>query len=862
MHTARPLDFDTLESDHIMQNRAPQPATQSALTSHRVDAPAPSSSIERTQTAPTPLTGLSEAEVAQRTAQGLVNVARAKAGRSYAQIVKDNLLTFFNLVLFGLGGILLALGSPRDAFFTAAIALLNAVVGTVQEVRAKRKLDKIALLTRPKATVLRAGREQQIDPAAVVQDDMLVVGPGDQAIVDGPVVQGAADFDEALLTGEADPAPKRAGDRILSGSYALTGKVIYRAQRIGDASFANQLVQRARQFTREQTPLQKEVNLVVRVLLLVVAFFGSLIAINQLINRDMDLLASVQAASVTFGLAPSSLFLMIVVTYALGAVRIADKGALVQRANAVESLSHVDVLCLDKTGTLTANQIQLDAVQPLGALDEAALRRALGRYARSVSAANRTSEAIAQAAPGESQPFVEEIPFSSARKWSALAFDGPDLPDLPGVYVLGAPEMLRPHLAAAALDWQVTTGALAAQGQRVLLFAWRPELVPLHVNGQPCLPDALQPLALLSFSDELRPDARSTLDGFRQAGVEIKIISGDNPTTVLALARQAGMGAHGEAVEIISGPDLDAMDDEAFNRAAARYTIFGRITPEQKQRLVQTLRDQGRYVAMTGDGVNDVLALKQAKLSIAMESGAPATRSVADIVLLGDSFAALPEALLEGQRIMNSMGDVLRLYLTRSFALAFLIATISMLAIGFPYTPAQNSVISIFVLTLPAFGLALWAKAGTVPPGGTVRQLVNFVLPAAVVTGTFLFLVYLIFIEMTGDWHYTQLALTYATIATGLLLVVFVQPPSAFWVGGDALSGDWRPALLAIGLFAVLLISPYVPLLNSFFGLQPLRSGVDQAIIAGVVLVWVISLRLVWRYRLVDRYLDVDLSRL
>jgi len=810
-------------------------------------------------TPPTSLTGLSEAEVAQRTAQGLVNVAKAKAGRSYAQIAKDNLFTFFNLVLFSLGAILLALGSPRDAFFTAAIALLNAVVGTVQEVRAKRKLDKIALLTRPKATVIRAGREQQIDPAAVVQDDLLVVGPGDQALVDGPVVQGTADFDEALLTGEADPASKRAGDLILSGSYVLTGKLVYQAQKIGDASFANQLVQRARQFTREQTPLQSEVNLVVRVLLLVVAFFGVLITINQIINRDQDLLQSVQAASVVFGLAPASLFLMIVVTYALGAVRIADKGALVQRANAVESLSHVNVLCLDKTGTLTANKIQLDGVQPLGALDEETVRRALGRFARSSTAGNRTSDAVAEAMPGEGQPFVEEVLFSSARKWSALAFDGADLP---GIYVLGAPEMLQASLGNSAVDWRAPAGELAAQGQRVLLFACRPELAPLHVDGQPCRPAGLQPLALLSFSDELRPDARSTLDGFREAGVQIKIISGDNPSTVLALARQAGMGEQGEAVEIISGPELEALDDEAFARAAARYTIFGRITPEQKQRLVQALRDQGRYVAMTGDGVNDVLALKQAKLSIAMESGAQATRSVADIVLLGDSFAALPEALLEGQRIMNSMGDVLRLYLTRSFALAFLIATISMLAIGFPYTPAQNSVISIFVLTVPALGFALWAKPGPVPPGGIVRQLVNFVLPAATITGIFLFLVYLIFIETTGDWPYTQLALTYATIATGLLLVVFVQPPSEFWVGGDVLAGDWRPTLLAIGLFAVLLISPYVPLLNSFFGLQPLRSPADAGIIVGIVLFWMGALRLTWRRRLVDRYLDVDLSRL
>jgi len=620
------------------------------------------------------LCGLSEQEAAERRARGLGNDAKLKTGRTYGQIVRENLLTFFNLVLFGLGGVLLLLGSPRDAFFTAAIGFVNALIATAQEVRAKIKLDRIAVLARPRAVVIRDGQEKEVDPSAVVVGDLLVAGPGDQIIVDGPLVGGrGADLDESLLTGESDPVPKKPGDLVYSGTFVLSGRVVYEAQKVGKESFANKLAQSARTFTRELTPLQREVNLAVRVLLLLVLFFGVLIIDNYIINQNLSILESVQAASVVFGLAPSSLFLMIVVTYALGAVRIVDKGALVQKSNAVESLCHVDVLCLDKTGTLTANKIRLNEVVPLSHLDEDGIRQILGAYARSVSVANRTSEAIAAVCDGALRPIHDEVPFSSARKWSALAFDDTDSksePAIHGTYVLGAPEMLEPALAQRGGAWQATAQEWAEKGHRVVMFAFRPELVPLSdPDDQPCLPPALISLGLLGFTDELRPDARSTLDGFRQAGIQVKIISGDNPQTVAALARQAGLGEDDAPLQVVSGFDLAAMDDSQFAQAAGEAAIFGRITPEQKQRLVQVLRDRGRYAAMTGDGVNDVLALKHAKLSIAMQSGTPATRGVADIVLLGDAFSALPEAFLEGQRIMNSMGDVLRLYLTRTQAL-------------------------------------------------------------------------------------------------------------------------------------------------------------------------------------------------
>ncbi|MGD9376031.1 MAG: HAD-IC family P-type ATPase [Anaerolineae bacterium] len=438
----------------------------------------------------TPFRGLSESEAVAHRERGLGNDVRLKTSRTYGDILRENVFTFFNMVLLSLGLLLLLLGSPKDAFFTATIALLNVVVATVQEVRAKIKLDRIALLARPKATVIRDGTERELDPSQVVLNDLLVASPGDQIVVDGQVVSDSrCDVDESLLSGESDAIPKVCGDQVYSGSFVLAGRLVYEATTVGQECLANKLTEGARTFTREYTPLQREVDLMVRLLLIVVAFFGLMLALNYFIYQDVSLVDSVRAASVVFGLAPSSLFLMIVTAYALGAVRIAGKGALVQQANSVESLCHVNVLCLDKTGTLTANQIHLDEIHPLGAMSEAKLRRLLGAFAHSVTAGNKTSEAIAEACPGQLIPVREEVVFSSVHKWSALTFDQPDRP---GIYVLGAPEVLWPHVAGSE-DATFTgdtrlVGTLThkweGRGLRVLLFAHRPEAVSLHDQNE------------------------------------------------------------------------------------------------------------------------------------------------------------------------------------------------------------------------------------------------------------------------------------------------------------------------------------------------------------------------------------------
>jgi cation-transporting ATPase E len=810
--------------------------------------------------------GLSESEAAERRAQGQGNDVPLQTSRSYMQIVRENVFSFINNVLFGLGIALIVLGQVSSALLSVGVVLLNVIVSVVQEIRAKRMLDHIALLTRPKATVLRDGQERPIDPSEIVQGDVLLVRPGDQIVVDGPLIgEGHIDVDESLLTGESDPVAKRPGDPLYSGSFCLTGSGAYLAEKVGTQSVAHQLTEGARTFRRVYTPLQQQIDLVIRVILLLVVFFELLLGINTVV-QGISVVTSVKMSVVVVGLVPIGLFLAIATAYALGAVRISRQGALVQQANAVESLSHVDMLCLDKTGTLTANALIFHALAPLER-SEPELRRMLGDYVASVTAPNSTSAAIAKACPGQARQVREEVAFSSARKWSALALDDPALR---GVYVLGAPEMLQPALRPGA-DLGTQGAEWAEAGLRVLLFACVPELVALHdASGQPTLPDGLIPLGLLSLSDELRPEARETLSSFAGVGVQCKIISGDNPQTVAALARQAGFPAD---LKVVSGLDLDGLDDATFAQVAEETTVFGRITPQQKARLVQALRSRGHYVAMIGDGVNDVLSLKQANLGLAMHSGSQAARGVADMVLLQDSFAVLPAAFGEGQRITNGMDNILKLFLTRVLYMAVLFIATGVIG-GFPFSPNNSSLLIFFTVGAPTIALAAWAHPGAVSPQRLRRSLAHFVIPAAITLALGSLAVYLVhFIPayrelaqgapalarsqpMQGFQLQAQSAVTTFGVLAGLLLILFVEPPSRAWVGGDALNGDWRAVLLVVvlllGYVAVLLIPP----LGTLFDLPPL-SIPDYLLLGGVVIVWALALRWVWRAHLMERFLGL-----
>ncbi|MEO8289307.1 MAG: HAD-IC family P-type ATPase [Chloroflexota bacterium] len=794
--------------------------------------------------------GLSSQQVAERQAKGLVNKAPGGTDRSYAEIIRQNVFTFINIILFAIGVVLVIMGRTDDAIVTVGVVLVNVVVGVVQEARAKQKLDRIALLTRPTATVLRDGQEKTIDPGEIVLDDVLVVQPGDQIVVDGEVVgDGRIDADESLLTGESDLVAKKAGDEVFSGSFAVNGTAMFKATKIGSQSFANQLTAGARSFRQVKTPLQSDVDFVIRILIVLVTLLGFMLA-TAFLRQALPLLESVKASAVIVGLVPQGLFFMITVAYAVGAVRMSGKGALIQQSNAVESLSNIKVLCLDKTGTLTTNSIKFNSVHPL-TVGQAQMEQVLGDYAANTTAPNKTSGAIGTAFKGVPRKVVEEIPFSSARKWSAMAFDDPGLK---GVYVLGAPEMVQPGLKDGADIGADQMEQWASEGLRVLLFAYLPDVVPMHdEKGEAKLPSSLIPMGLLSFSDVLRPEAQATLNGFDKAGIKLKIISGDNPNTVAALAKQAGFQGD---IQVVSGIDLAKMTDVEFAEKANDTTVFGRITPQQKEKLVQCLKDSGNYVAMIGDGVNDVLSLKKAHVGIAMQSGSQATRSVADIVLLNDSFGVLPSAFMEGQRIINGMYDVVRLLLTRTLYLIFIIVAAAMMELQFPITPKHNSLLAILTVGIPTVALVAWARPGT-PPARLIRAISHFVLPASLTVAFIGIEIYLGYVSVTNNPLLAHTVLTTTLMLCGLVLIPFVEPPTKGWVGGDEFSGDKRPTILAAVMLGLFILVMAVPAFRQFFELEPLGL-VDIAVIVGVVAVWTFGLRFLWRAKVLERLAGID----
>jgi cation-transporting ATPase E len=795
--------------------------------------------------------GLSEQEVVERRQHGLGNDVHFRTTRSFFQILRHNAFTFINVVLFAIGLLLILMGQYEDAVVTAGLVLLNVVVTVYQESRAKHKLEEIALLTRPRATVVRNGQEKSVDPSQVVLDDVLVARPGDQIVVDGQVVgEGQLEVDESLLTGESEPILKHTGEPLYSGSFCVAGVALYRAQKVGADSLVNQLTARARTFRQVKTPLQRDIDLIIRVLIVLTTQIGLLLGISFVL-RGLSVVESVRVGAVLVALVPQGLFFMTTVAYAMGAVRVASQGALIQQANAIESSSHVDLLCLDKTGTLTTNSITLFALRPLGEDQEVGagtLRRDLGDYAASASSSNRTLAAIHEAFGGQSCPVRAEVPFSSERKWSALGFDDPDRP---GVYFLGAPEVLSTHLRSGLSADQIKEWT--SQGLRVLLFAYHPQPLPPHgPESGPQLPGGLIPLALLSFSDELRLEARETLRHFSELGIGLKIISGDNPQAVAALARQVGVDGD---LRTVSGLELEAMDDAQFEQAAREATIFGRITPQQKERLVYLFRQQGHYVAMIGDGVNDVLSLKRAHVGVAMQSGSAATRGVADVVLLGDSFAALPVAFREGQRIVKGMEDIVRLLLTRTLYVLLLIVATRLVGVPFPVTPKHNSILALLTVGIPILAIAAWAR-----PGASKRLVPStrhFVFPAAFTVFVVSLAMYLVYLETSGDVEVARTALTTTSVLCGLVLIPFVEPPTQSWVGGDELSADWRPTLLALGMLGLFSLVLAVPPLRTFYELTPLR-GWDYLIIVAAVTVWALLLRFTWRARLFERLLSPE----
>ena len=811
-------------------------------------------------------TGLTHDEVLRRRAAGQGNNVKIKTSRSYWEIFQENLITFINMVFFSLSAIMIALRRYGDAILVAVVILAGVIIGIVQEIWAKRKLDEIALLQRPTASVIREGKELEIVPDNLVLGDFMALRSGDQILVDGVIVgEGKVEVDESLLTGESDLIVKTEGDRVFSGTTCVSGMAYFEATQVGTQTVAYKLIVGARSFRKVLTPLQREINFVIRALLMVSCFLWLLVGIS-FFSRTYSFADIVQHAAVVAGLVPAGLLIAITVAYGTGAVRMLGQDVLIQQANAVESLSHVDVLCVDKTGTLTANQINLQSVYPIG-LSDSDLRRIMGNYAHNTTAPNKTSEALAIACPGTPQTVNAEIPFSSARKWSAIALNQPD--SIGNAYVLGAPEMLEGAMAYTP-EMRSCLDEGTQQGLRVLVFGecagtdW--------MADEACVLPMIKPLGILYFSDQLRTNVAETLSQFRTAGVELKVISGDNPDTVASIARQAGLAIDGD-LKVVSGLELAAMSEAEFRQAALSATIFGRITPEQKAAIVKALRDQKRYVAMIGDGVNDVLSLKQANLGIAMESGSKATRSVADIVLLKDSFASLPQALLEGQRIHNGIRDSLALFLVRIGCVTMLIFSIAMVTESFPLLNKQSALLALYGVGLPTAAFPLWATPGVVQKRRSLmRSLLHFIIPATITMTIVALFVYLLFLMRAildlppgarisaADYTLPRTALVTVLVFCHLLLLPFLKPPTQFFVGGgEPVCKDWRYSISAIVLAGLTLITLVNPVLRDFYELATL-SGLDIAFLLAVALEWGLILRVLWRSRFFDRFLGIYLG--
>ena len=675
--------------------------------------------------------GLSAAEVAERVARGAVNRVKDRTSRSVASIVRENVLTLFNAIIVGASIIVLLFGDLRDGIF-GGVMVINAVIGIVSELRAKRTLDSLAIVDAPQASVLRDGTLSVIPARDVVLDDVIELTLGDQVSVDGTVLASAGlEIDESLLTGESHPVKKKEGDQLLAGTSVVAGSGCMVATAVGERVYAQGLSEQARAFTRTVSEIQVSINRVLQVvsvmLLPVVAMtFYSQNRIAGGSGGDWREALVLSVASV-IGMIPQGLVLLTSMNFAIGSATLARRGVLVQELPAVEVLARVDCLCLDKTGTLTTGGIRVREVDVVSGDTEAVLR-ALASAASDRT--NATAEAIwahvgEDARSGASERIEWSVPFSSARKWSAWGTGRES-------WILGAPEFVIDEAVATNAVLLERVRAIAAQGSRVVALVRADEAV---VDDE--LPARRAVAALVVLEEDLREDAAETLDYFRSQGVHVRVISGDNPTTVGALAAQAGLTApDGSPARLMDARDLpEDLTSESFTDAIESHDVFGRVTPEQKRAMVGALQARDHCVAMTGDGVNDALALKDADLGIAMGNGTQATKAVAQIVLVDSKFSVLPGVLSEGRRIIANMERVSSLFLAKTTYAAVLVIVTALVGWRYPFLPRQFSYIDSLTIGIPAFFLALWPNPRRYVPG-FLRRTLSLAMPTGVILAT------------------------------------------------------------------------------------------------------------------------------
>jgi cation-transporting P-type ATPase E len=776
--------------------------------------------------------GLRVAQVAERVAAGLVNDPGRQPTRTIGQILAANILTRFNAILGGLFVVIAIVGPLQDGLF-GLVLLANSGVGIIQELRAKRTLDRLTVLNAPTAAVVRAGTTSKVPAVAVVLDDVVELSAGDQVVVDGSVLSASAlEIDESLLSGEANPAVKLPGSEVLSGSFVVAGSGRIRATKVGAESYAAQLAGQARSYSPARSEIRDAVNLVLKWISWLLVPVGALLVVRQLQagqTADAALRGSVAGL---VGMVPEGLVLLTSVAMAVGVVRLAARRVLVQDLPAIEGLARVDVVCCDKTGTLTQGTMHIVSVIKVSVIkmdgasspaDEAAdeTEAALGALAAADPRPNATMRALAEgfADPGWAPDQV--VAFSSARKWSAVSFNGR------GTWLIGSPDTILAAQAGARRTVLDQAAGLASEGYRVLLLARAPAL-----DGQ-LFPPRTEPVALVTLQERLRPDAKATLDYFAGQGVSVRVLSGDHPATVSAIARRLGLpGASGHALDARKLPQ----DPGKLAVAVRDATVIGRVTPQQKRAIVGALQGQGHVVAMTGDGVNDVLALKACDVGIAMGSGTPASRGVARLVLLDDAFERLPRVVAEGRRVIGNVDRVSRLFLTKTSYAMLIALAVAVAGVPYPFYPRHLTIISTLSIGVPAFLLALAPNANRVAPGFLARAM-RFAIPAGLMIAAASFGVFVMIRAMGLSLGAARTSATIVAVAMSLFVLAALARPLAGWRGLMVLA----LAAAFAGLFTLPWLRAQLAMVVLPVHLVGLSLGVAAIGCALLVLAWPLS---------------------
>ncbi|MEU3333570.1 HAD-IC family P-type ATPase [Streptomyces sp. NPDC006668] len=774
--------------------------------------------------------GLTAAEVAERVARGQVNDVPVRSSRSMGEIVRANVFTRFNAIIGVLWLIMLFVAPFQDSLFGYVI-LANTGIGIIQEWRAKRTLDSLAVIGEARPTVRRDGVAGEVGTAQIVLDDLIEIGPGDKAVVDGVCVEAdGLEIDESLLTGEADPVVKRPGDRIMSGSFVVAGGGAFQATKVGREAYAAQLAEEASRFTLVHSELRSGISTILKYVTWMMIPTAIGLVISQLFVKQHGLKDSIaRTVGGIVPMVPEGLVLLTSVAFAIGVIRLGRKQCLVQELPAIEGLARIDTVCLDKTGTLTEGGMDVTELRPLQGADESYVRKVLGALGEADPRPNASLQAIIDAYPDvEDWRCTGALPFSSARKYSGATFDEGD--GERSTWLLGAPDVLLGADDPALLE----TERLNEQGLRVLLLARSSHDLD---DTEPAR--GARPTALVVLEQRLRPDAADTLRYFTEQDVHAKVISGDNAVSVGAVA--AKLGLTGTTVDARRLPS----EREEMAKALDDGTVFGRVTPQQKREMVGALKSRGHTVAMTGDGVNDVLALKDADIGVSMGSGSEATRAVAQIVLLNNSFATLPSVVAEGRRVIGNITRVATLFLVKTVYSVLLAVMVVCWRVEYPFLPRHLTLLSTLTIGVPAFFLALAPNKERAKPH-FVRRVMRYSIPGGVVAAVATFVTYLI-----ARHHYTgagQLdaetsAATLTLFLISLWVLAIIARPYTWW----------RVALVAAMGVAFLFVL-IVPSFQHFFALKLV--GVTMPWIAvGIAVVAAAALEVLWRW--VDRRFPV-----